>query len=198
MKKIHIQIQIENQSFELIMKQLKRFVRCTRYFIFVIVTYNFWEIFQIFNIELNLLGESALKIASSIYILWFVIYVCMTLYFFYLSEQYYKVLNYKKKMIYLERFFYIIVATTFLLGCINNFVLDAIALLKLPKSNNDTFLKLQIVTGYVSEILPCIYGLTMIRIVYQINRLDVNEKDDLDETEEIMSNYMESAIDFMD
>ena len=141
MKKIHIQIQIENQSFELIMKQLKRFVRCTRYFIFVIVTYNLWEIFQIFNIELNLLGESALKIASSIYILWFVIYVCMTLYFFYLSEQYYKVLNYKKKMIYLERFFYIIVATTFLLGCINNFVLDAIALLKLPKSNNDTFYK---------------------------------------------------------
>ena len=92
--------------------------------------------------------------------------MCVTFYFFYLSEEYYKVLNYKKNTIYLERLFYVIVASTFLIGCVNNFVLDAIALLQFSSSKSDYFIKMQKFTGYVSELLPCIFGLAMIRIVY--------------------------------
>ena len=50
--------------------------------------------------------------------------------------------------------------------------------------------------------MPCLFGLGMIRIVYQINRMEVDDKDGDDTNileDDLISNiYMTSAIDFQE
>lgn len=50
-----------------------------------------------------------------------------------------------------------------------------------------------LVAGYTSELMPVFFGLGMIRIVFMINRINIDVQDDLDDDE--ISNIMESAFD---
>ena len=52
---------------------------------------------------------------------------------------------------------------------------------------------MQLVAGYTSELMPVFFGLGMIRIVFMINRINIDVVDDLDDDE--ISNIMESAFD---
>lgn len=170
MKKIHIQIQIEERTVETIISQLNRFIRCTRYFMIVIVTYVVWESFQIFNSIYQITTEKAMQISGTIYILWFIFYVCLAVYFLYLSEQYYKILGYNKRIIYWERLFYSVIFFLFLISCLRYFIFDAVFLIyngkELDSVRSERLKQLQIWTGYVSELMPVFFGLGMIRIVY--------------------------------
>ena len=100
MKKIHIQLQVEEVSVDKIMRQVSRFVRCTRYFMFILGTYFLYQVMRLWEKE-NLVQkyEAVKDVAIFLNFLWFFFYLGLTCYFMYLSEQYYVILAYSKRTI---------------------------------------------------------------------------------------------------
>lgn len=210
MKKIELQLNAsqEEQSFHEFVRQLRQFIRLARIFLFVILMDFLYNIFFIIlrmhdteGMENNSTLHNCAVVFGVMNLCWFTFYCFLACYFLNLSEKYYKILLYDAKMTQIQRCLYIGMAITFVIGCINFYVLNAVILMMKMETLKAAeyyglFHGIQVTTMIVVEFLPLFFGLTIVRIVYQVNQMgtpsgDVESEDEGESLESLMHSFQD-------